>query len=108
MIFNTDQYVGEQISDNENLAEMSIQYRKLFISVVIQAIKDYYEPEEKQDVLDWIDNRDGSFALCAMAMNTNPQALYELIRNKLQRMDKGEGIYIVSGNRFILHRPAQK
>jgi len=63
--------------------------RKVFQSIIIQAIKDYVtSPEEKQDVREWVRGKSGTFRMCAISMGIGMNRLQQMMLRKLNEVDK--------------------
>lgn len=80
-------YLGEKIwISGENPV---IPEKRLFQSIVIQAIKDYItEPEEKNDVRLWAKKKLGTFKFCAMGMGIRMAELQRMMLSKLDEIDR--------------------
>lgn len=80
-------YVDEKIWMNED--NPVIPEKRIFQSIVIQAIKDYItEPEEKNDVRMWAKKELGTFKFCAMAMGIRMAELQRMMLSKLDDIDR--------------------
>lgn len=81
---------------------------RIMKAAVINAIKDYALRREyyssksgkivkdgpyKVEVRNWVENMAGTFKLCAACCNMTPDTLQKLMLDKMDKIDKGKGIY---------------
>lgn len=82
---------------------MNMPEANLMKAVVIQSLKDYELARKKPrdhgglkiTVRDWVNRKEGSFTMCAAALDMTPEVLQEYLLKVLHRIDCGEALKIV-------------
>lgn len=81
---------------------MATNEDRLYMAIIKQAIVDYYNGHRnpklyahyKEDVRDWVENRSGTFNLCARAYKVNSDYLQKIMRRKMYRIECGEPLRV--------------
>jgi len=82
-------YLGQKIWISEE--NPVIPEKRIFQSIIIQAIKDYVtKPEEKKAVRIWAKEELGTFKFCAMAMGIKINELQRMMLSKLDEIDRSD------------------
>lgn len=61
--------------------------KSIFQAVVLRAIKDFYNPKYRNDVIDWVVDMEETFPICAESIGLEATNLREIMVDKMIQID---------------------